>query len=55
MGRSMGPTPYEDKERGAEAVRRLLPELCKLNRYQGRAYAIKITTLIRLRVRSSCL
>ena len=37
----LGPMPSDRDECVAEAVRRLLPELCKLNRYEARAYAIK--------------
>jgi hypothetical protein len=41
----LGPMPSEEAEREAEAVRRLLPELRKLNRYEARAYAIKVSAL----------
>jgi hypothetical protein len=41
----LGPIPSEEEECAAEAVRRLLPELRKLNRYEARAYAIKARAL----------
>jgi hypothetical protein len=41
----LGPMPSEEDERAAEAVRRLLPELRKLNRYEARANAIKARAL----------
>jgi hypothetical protein len=37
--------PAEDQECAAEAVRRLLPELRKINRYEARAHATKINAL----------
>jgi hypothetical protein len=41
----LGPMPSEQEEGAAEAVRRLLPELRKLNRYETRAYALKARAL----------
>jgi hypothetical protein len=41
----LGPMPSEEEECAAEAVRRLLPELRKLNRYEARAYALKVRAL----------
>jgi len=35
------PMPSEETERAAEAVRRLLPELRKLNQYEARAFSAK--------------
>jgi hypothetical protein len=34
----LGPMPADEDERAAEAMRRLLPELCKLDRYERRAF-----------------
>jgi hypothetical protein len=37
----LGPMPVDEDERVAEAMRRLLPELCKLDRYERRAFKAK--------------
>lgn len=50
----LGPMPSEEKECAAEAVRRLLPELRKLNRYEARAYEIKARALREVSLRMSC-
>jgi hypothetical protein len=40
--------PCDENERAAEAMRRLLPELRKLNRYETRAFKAKEHALRRL-------
>jgi len=47
----MGPMPVEEEERAAEALRRLLPELRRLNRYEARAHAIKTNALREISLR----
>ena len=47
----MGPMPVEEEERTAEALRRLLPELRRLNRYEARAHAIKTNALREISLR----
>jgi hypothetical protein len=47
------PMPSEQEERAAEAVRRLLPELRKLNRYEALAFAIKASALREVSLRMS--
>jgi len=49
----LGPMPVQGAQRTAEAVRRLLPELRKLHRYEARALRISDTALqeISLRLR----
>ena len=49
----LGPMPVQGAQRTAEAVRRLLPELRKLHRYEARAFRISDTALqeISLRLR----
>jgi hypothetical protein len=49
----LGPMPSEEGECAAEAVRRLLPELRKLNRYEAQAYAIKASALREVSLRMS--
>lgn len=49
----LGPMPSEEEECAAEAVRRLLPELRKLNRYEARAHAIKANALHEISLRMS--
>jgi len=48
-----GPMPSEEGERAAEAVRRLLPELRKLDRYEARAHALKASALRDVSLRMS--
>ena len=48
-----GPIPSEEEERAAEAVRRLLPELRKLYRYEARAHAIKSNAIREISLRMS--
>ncbi|MGE9007788.1 hypothetical protein ACO2JO_04340 [Leptospira interrogans] len=47
----LGPMPLEEEERAAEAVRRLLPELRKLSRYEARAHAIKFDAIRKISLR----
>ena len=44
----LGPMPVADPERAAEATRRLLPELRKLDRYESRAFSAKQNALCKL-------
>lgn len=48
-----GPIPSDEEECAAEAVRRLLPELRKLYRYEARAYAIKFKAIREISLRMS--
>jgi hypothetical protein len=50
---AVGPIPSEEQECAAEAVRRMIPELRKLNRYEARAYAIKASALREVSLRMS--
>jgi hypothetical protein len=45
--------PSEETDRLAEAVRRALPELIKLDRYERRAAALRDRGLVRLKSRMS--
>ena len=46
-----GPIPSGQEEGAAEAVRRLLPELRKLYRYEARAHAIKSNAIREISLR----
>src|SRR5436190_17185664 len=48
-----GPIHSDEEERAAEAVRRLLPELRKLYRYEARAHAIKSNAIREIFLRVS--
>jgi hypothetical protein len=49
----LAPMPSEEEGCAAEAARRLLPELRKLNRYEARAFAIKTNALREVSLRMS--
>jgi hypothetical protein len=49
----LGPMPSEEEKCAAEAVRRLLPELRKLNRYEARAHSIKFNSIRGISLRMS--
>lgn len=48
----LGPMPLDDPDRTAEAVRRILPELRKLHRYERRAIKMRDDALREIRLRS---
>jgi hypothetical protein len=50
---AVSPIPSDVQERAAEAVRRLLPELRKLCRYEARAHAIKFNAIREISLRMS--